>query len=71
MLKYDKLFTLFEDNGITTYKMEKLKIIDRTSFRKLKNGTGNLTLNTIERLCEYFNCQPNDLIEYIPDEIAS
>ena len=24
--------------------------------------------DTLERLCEFFDCQPGDLLEYIPDE---
>ena len=26
-----------------------------------------LDFDTLEKLCKLFNCQPNDLIEYIPD----
>ena len=28
----------------------------------------NLYNDTLEKLCKLFNCQPNDLFEYIPDE---
>lgn len=28
-----------------------------------------LDFDTLEKLCKLFNCQPNDLFEYIPDEI--
>ncbi|MEF7637388.1 helix-turn-helix domain-containing protein [Bacillus thuringiensis] len=27
-----------------------------------------VSLSIIDKLCAYFNCQPPDLIEYIPDE---
>jgi hypothetical protein len=27
-----------------------------------------LDFDTLEKLCKLFNCQPNDLFEYIPDE---
>lgn len=26
-----------------------------------------LDFDTLEKLCKLFNCQPNDLFEYIPD----
>ena len=28
-----------------------------------------LDFDTLEKICKLFNCQPNDLFEYIPDEI--
>ena len=28
-----------------------------------------LDFDTLEKLCKLFNCQTNDLFEYIPDEI--
>lgn len=34
----------------------------------LKNGTGGLDSKTIAKLCKVLNCQPGDLMEYIPDE---
>lgn len=27
-----------------------------------------LDFDTLEKICKLFNCQPNDLFEYIPDE---
>ena len=27
-----------------------------------------LDFDTLEKLCKLFDCQPNDLFEYIPDE---
>ncbi|WP_343217387.1 helix-turn-helix domain-containing protein [Dehalobacter sp. DCA] len=27
----------------------------------------NVSLDVIEKLCKYLNCQPGDLMEYIPD----
>lgn len=33
--------------------------------------TGNikaLRLSTLEKLCRALNCQPNDIVEYVPDE---
>ena len=34
----------------------------------LRNGTGGLNSKTIGRLCNGLNCQPGDLMEYVPDE---
>lgn len=67
-ISYKKLFTLLEQNGWTTYKIRKEKLIGQGTLTALKNGTGGLDSKTISRLCETLNCQPGDLMEYIPNE---
>ena len=35
----------------------------------LKNGKARaIRFSTLERLCEVLECQPGDLLEYVPDE---
>ena len=70
-IKYDKLLTLLEENGITSYTLRKMKqdtIISQATLTAIKTGRGGLDHKTINRVCKYFNCQPNDIMEYIPDE---
>lgn len=65
--KYDKLFKLLEEKGITTYKIRKENIISQGSLTKMKNGEGNIDTRTLERLCKVLNCQPGDIMEYVED----
>ncbi len=65
MIKYDKLFEKFKENGYTTYRIRKEKIIGQSTLTALKNGTGGLDHKTIDKLCGLFKCQPNDIMEYI------
>ncbi|MBO5333376.1 MAG: helix-turn-helix transcriptional regulator [Clostridia bacterium] len=64
---YDKLFKLLKDNGYTTYKIRQDKLIGQGTLTALKNGTGGLDRKTLSRLCEKFDCQPADLMEYVKD----
>ena len=64
---YDKLFQLLKDNGYTTYKIRQDKLIGQATLTALKNGTGGLDHKTIARLCEKFDCQPADLMEYVKE----
>lgn len=66
-ISYKKLFNLLEQNGWTTYKIRKEKLIGQGTLTALKNGTGGLDSKTISRLCKTLNCQPGDIMEYIPD----
>jgi len=67
-LVYDKLFNLLKEKGYTTYRIRKEGLIGQATLTHLKNGTGGIDYRTIERLCETFNCQPNDLMEYIKNQ---
>ncbi len=64
---YAKLFKLLEEKGISTYYLRQNKIMGQQTYYNLKNGKGNLGTETLEKLCALLNCQPGDLMEYIPD----
>ena len=65
---YAKLFDLLKEKGYTTYRIRKEKLMGQGTLTALKNGTGGLEHKTIERLCQVLNCQPGDLMEYVPEE---
>ena len=66
--RYDKLFALLKEHGITTYKIRTENIISQAALTKMKNGDGNIDTRTLERLCSYLHCQPGDIMEYVEDE---
>ncbi len=66
--KYDKLFKLLEEKGISTYKIRKENIISQGALTKMKNGEGNIDTRTLERLCKVLKCQPNDIMEYVEED---
>ena len=63
---YDKLLKLMDDRGITSYTIKKDNVIGQATFKKIKDG-GDIDTRTIAKLCEYLNCQPGDIIEYVED----
>lgn len=63
--KYDRLFMLLKERGITSYKIRKENLISQAALTKMKNGEGNIDTRTLERLCELLDCQPDDLMEYV------
>ncbi|MDO4298174.1 MAG: helix-turn-helix domain-containing protein [Lachnospiraceae bacterium] len=66
-ISYDKLFSLLEQKGITTYYLRQNKIMGQQTYYNLKNDKGNLRAETLEKLCKLLECQPGDLMEYVPD----
>ncbi|MBD5128649.1 MAG: helix-turn-helix transcriptional regulator [Ruminococcaceae bacterium] len=65
--KYDKMFALFKEKGISTYKIRKDNLISQSSLTKMKNG-GDVDTKTLEKVCAILNCQPGDIMEYIPED---
>ena len=63
---YDKLLKLMDDRGITSYTIKKDNVIGQATFKKIKDG-GDIDTRTIAKLCEYLNCQPGDIMEYVED----
>lgn len=66
---YDKLLALLEQNGLTSYKLKKMEhpFISQATLSSIKRGKGGLDYRSINNICAYFNCQPNDIMEYVPD----
>ena len=66
-IKYDKLFRVYEEMGITTYRIRKENIVSQGTLTKMKNGSGSIDTRTIDKICRVLNCQPGDILEYVPD----
>lgn len=68
-IKYDKVLKLFQERGITSYTFRKNHVIGQATWKSIQDG-GHIDTRTINALCKYLDCQPGDLLEYIPDEDA-
>lgn len=66
-IKYDKLFELMNEKGLTTYRIRKEKIISESALQSLRAGK-SVSIDTIERLCKALDVQPGDIMEYIPED---
>ena len=65
---YDKLLALLKQRGITTYQIQKTRLISHSTYTAMLNHTGGPDYKVLCRLCEVLNCQPGDLMEYVPDD---
>ena len=61
MLIYNKLFSLLVLRGMK--RTDLLCIITAPTLAKLGKGE-NINTKMIERLCNYLQCQPGDIMEY-------
>lgn len=66
-IKYDKLFSILKErNHSSTYWLRQNGFHSATVTKLRKNERVNT--DTINALCRLLNCQPGDILEYIPDE---
>lgn len=64
---YDKLWPLLSDKGLTTYAIRKNGIISEGALQRMRKNE-SVSVETISKLCQALNCQPGDIMEYIPDQ---
>lgn len=65
-VSYNKLFTKLKENEIRQTDFFNSVKIGGTTIKKLRNND-SVTTNTICRICDYFNCMPDEIMEFIPD----
>ena len=69
MILYDKLFALMDAKGIKKVELREKGVHPRI-FAKLSRGE-LIRSDTIDQLCALLECQPGDLMEYVPSEPSS
>lgn len=62
--KVDVLSEL-KNKGISAYKMRKDKIMGERTMQQLRDKQ-LVSWDTLTKVCEMLNCQPGDLIKYVP-----
>ena len=67
-ISYNKLLDMFEKKNVTSYTItKKQKIIGQSTWKKIHEN-GHIDTRTIEALFKYLNCQPGDILVFIPDD---
>ncbi len=67
-IKYDKLFVVMKEKGFSSYRLRQEKLISQSVLQKLRSGKGIIDSRTLDKLCAMLECQPGDIMEYVPDE---
>lgn len=54
--------------GFSSYRMRNKKILSEGTMQKLRAGNTNITISVLNEICDLLDCQPGDLLEFVPDE---
>lgn len=66
-IDYSKLFIKLKANNLTQKEFKAGANISGGTMQKLINND-SITTNTICRICDYFRCMPDEIMEFIPEE---
>ncbi|MDE5991487.1 MAG: helix-turn-helix domain-containing protein [Oscillospiraceae bacterium] len=64
--KFDIIAAL-KEKGYTSNKIRNEKIMSESTMQKFRTGE-MVSTDNIARLCKLLDCQPGDILEYVPDE---
>ena len=70
MISYKPLLKLLIDRDLKKHDLINLADLSKATIAKLSKNE-YVSLEVINRLCTALNCQPGDLLEYIPDNKIS
>ena len=67
MIKYKiNLIQALKDKGYNTYYIRVNKIFTQAQLQQMREDK-LLSQNALNKLCSLLECQPGDILEYIPD----
>ena len=67
MISYRPLFETIKRKGISQYSLENEYNISKGTLDSLRQNK-NITLYTVENLCDKLNCEPWDIFELIKEK---
>ena len=66
MIDYSPLWQTMRKQEVSQYQLLKHGI-DNKTLDALKKGK-NITLLTLEKLCNILNCTPNDIVQFVEEK---
>ena len=67
MIKYKiDVLEALKSCGYSSYRIRNDKILNESTVQKLRSGK-YINMENLDKLCILLDCQPGDLLEYIPD----
>lgn len=67
-LRYkEDILKALKEKGYNTNKIRTEGLLSQSTLQKFRNQQG-ISWDSLEVLCRLLQCQPGDLIEYVPEE---
>ncbi len=71
MIKYKiDIIQALKNKGYSTYKIRKEKIFNESQLQQMRENK-ILAQDALNKVCTLLDCQPGDILEYVPDVIQT
>lgn len=67
MIVYNKLIEILKERNITFTELRTKLILSNTTVARI-NKNQVISLEVIDRLCDYLELQPGDILEFVPEK---
>ena len=67
MIKYDRLWNIMKERGVTQYDLYTHHNVNRSQLDRLRHNR-NVEIATIDKLCNILKCNVEDIMEHFPDD---
>ena len=61
------VLSLLKDNGYSTTRIRNEKLIGQSYLQQIRHSE-LVSWKTLDTICTLLNCQPGDLLEWVPDK---
>lgn len=66
MITYNPFWETLKKKNISTYSLEHKYNMNKATIYRLKHNH-NITMQTLDQLCQTFDCDITDIIEYVKE----
>lgn len=67
MISFDALREYMNGRGMSIYALTRQKVIGGATLDKIRENSQGVTVDTINKICNYLGCGPEDIMRYTPD----
>lgn len=67
VIVYKGILEKLKSAGYSTYALAKKGLIGQATLTNIRNGKA-INTATLDTICELLNCQPGEVLEYIPNQ---
>lgn len=68
MIKYKiDIINTLKNAGFSSYKIRQEKLFGQATLQKIRQNE-LISWENINTICKLLNCQPGDILEYVPDQ---
>ncbi len=61
------ILAALKEKGYSSTRLRNEKVLSEGTMQRLRKNE-MISMDSLAKLCKIFSCQPNDIIEYIPDD---